>query len=229
MAIRVVVVDDHPVIRDIVRIACNGVPGIEVVGEAEDGESGLELCRALRPDVLVLDLVLPGIDGFEVARALAMEGDGPKVLVISGRTDDEAVFQARRLGLAGFVPKTLFVQNVAEAIEAVARGETVYTDEQERVAIEGLGRMVRRLRETSRLTASLTDRELEVLRLLAQSFSNRQVARRLGISPKTVESHISSLYRKLGAKTRVEAVARALAHGLVEHEQLDERVVGNET
>src|SRR6266702_3720921 len=99
-SIRVVVVDDHPVIRDIVRMACDTVPGIELVGEAGDGESALQACRDLRPDVLVLDLVLPGIDGFEVARRLDSEGTHPQVLVISGRTDEEAIFEARRLGLA---------------------------------------------------------------------------------------------------------------------------------
>ena len=221
MVIRVLVVDDHPVVRDILKMACNAAPGIEVVGEAEDGESALEMCSDLRPDVLVLDLILPGIDGFEVARRLTAAGDPPKVLVMSGRTDGDAVFLARRLGLAGFVPKTVFVQNVAEAIEAVAAGKTVYTDEQERVAVEGLGRMARELRETSRVAASLTEREVDVLRLLAKGLSNRQAARALGVSPKTIESHISNLHRKLGTKTRVETVGRALALGLVESEPPD--------
>ena len=221
MAVRVVVVDDHPVVRDIVKMACDAALGIEVVGEAQDGESALDLCRELRPDVLVLDIVLPGIDGFEVARRLSADGQGPapKVLVISGRTDGEALFTARRLGLAGYLPKTVFVQHVAEAIEMIADGGTVYTDEQERLAVQSLGMMVARLREASRVTAAVSERELEVLRLVAQSLSNRQIARRLGVSRKTVESHISNLYRKVGAKTRVEAVARALALGLVEAAQ----------
>ncbi len=197
-------------------MACDTVPGIELVGEAGDGESALQACRDLRPDVLVLDLVLPGIDGFEVARRLDSEGTHPQVLVISGRTDEEAIFEARRLGLAGYLPKTVFIQHISEAIQAVARGETVYTDEQERTAVAGLGKMVNRLREASRVMAALTERERDVLRLLAESLTNRQIARRLGLSPRTVESHISSLYRKLGTRTRVETVARALALGLVE-------------
>src|SRR5439155_2830975 len=144
MALGIVCVDDHPVVRDIVKMACEATPGLEVVGEAQDGETALDLCRELRPDVVVLDLILPGIDGFEVARHLFAQAPAPKVLVISGRTDPEAIFQARRLGVGGYLPKTVFVDHVAEAILAVATGETVYTDEQERDAVEGLGKMVRR-------------------------------------------------------------------------------------
>jgi DNA-binding NarL/FixJ family response regulator len=199
-----------------VRLACEADPELEVVGEVGTGEEALAMCADLRPDVLVLDLVLPGIDGFEVARRVTDGGGGPRILVISGRTDTEAVFTARRLGLAGYLPKTLFVEHITDAIRAVARGETVYTPEQERAAVEGLGDMLRRARERSRVSAALTERELDVLRLMAQSLSNKQVARRLNISTKTVETHISAIYRKLDATNRVAAVARAIALGIVD-------------
>jgi len=215
MPSRVVVVDDHPMIRDLVRLACEHDPEIEVVGEAGTGEEAIAACRELRPDVLVLDVVLPGIDGFEVARRLSEGGGGPRIIVVSGRTDSEAVFTARRLGIAGYLAKTEFVEHVTDAIRTVARGDTVYTEEQDRAAIEELGQMVRRARERARVAAALSDRELDVLRLMAESLPNKQIARRLGISAKTVESHISGIYRKLGAQTRVAAVARAIQLGIL--------------
>jgi len=216
MPTRVVVVDDHPMIRDIVRLACEHDSRIDVVGEADTGEAAIELCRELRPDLLVLDLVLPGIDGFELASRLLEEAPGLKVLVMSGRTDREAVFMARRLGLAGYLPKNVFIERIADSIVAVANGETVYSEDQDRAALEHLADVVSKVRETARVSAALTARELDVLRLLGESLSNKQIARRLDMSTKTAESHISNIYAKLGAKTRVAAVARAIGLGLLE-------------
>jgi DNA-binding NarL/FixJ family response regulator len=216
LRVRVVTVDDHPVIRDVVRLACSGHPRLEVVGEAASGREALEVCLRERPDVLVLDLILPDFDGFEVVRRLRMQGVDPKVLVVSARTDEGALFEARRLDIAGYLEKTAFAQRVAEAIEAVADGQRVFGAEQDRAAVERLGAMVREARERSRVVGALTRRELEVLHLAALGLTNGQMATRLGISARTVESHLAGLFRKLGARTRAEAVARALALGLLE-------------
>ena len=221
--VRVVTVDDHPLIRDIVRLACEPHTDLRIVGEASRGDEALDLCRRLTPDVLVLDIILPDMDGFAVVRRLRAEGLQPRVLAVTARTDHGAVFQARRLGLRGFLPKSVLAEKVADAIRVVARGELVYTDEQDQGAVSHLGDLVRRAREQQRLEAALTPRERQVLGMIASGLTTRQVATRLGLSPRTVESHIAGLYRTLGVRTRTEAVARALAVGLVQLDSEGER------
>jgi DNA-binding NarL/FixJ family response regulator len=213
--IRVVLVDDHPVIRDVVRLACERSSRIEVVGEAADGESALAEVSRVSPDVVVLDLSLPGMSGFEVARALKADHEGVRILAISGDNDPEAVFEARLIGVEGFFEKTQAVEDVVGAIEAVADGERAFTVEHDRAASEQLGGVVRRAREAYRVALSITPRELEVLRCIAVGLTTRQTATRLGLSERTVESHIAKLYSKLGARTRVQAVVQASRLGLL--------------
>ncbi len=212
----VLIVDEHPVFRGVVRLACEASPALEVVGEAGDGQRALEAIRRLRPDVVVIDLALPAIDGLEVARRLRRDGLGTGVLVLTARHDDEAVLGCIRAGADGYLSKTAGVGLIREAIETVASGGRVFTPEQERAAIEELGRMARQAREASGVAASLTPRELEILGLVARGLTMKQVASRLGVSPRTVESHIAKLYRKLGVRTRVQAVARGAQLGLVD-------------
>jgi DNA-binding NarL/FixJ family response regulator len=216
--IRVVVVEDHPVVRDIIRLACEERPQIEIVGETAHGEEAVDLCASLRPDVVILDVVLPGIDGFEVVRRLQHRGSPPRVLVVTARSDQQAVFEARRLGVQGFLDKTALSQRVADSVLAVAGGERVYTAEQDRAAVSYLGGVVRAARDRHRLETQMTPREAEVLKLLSRGATTRQVASRLGISERTVQSHISKLYRKLDARTRVGAVAKAMRLGLIHPE-----------
>ncbi len=215
--IRVLVVEDHPVLRGVIRLACEQTPGLSIVGEAASGEEGLEAARALRPDVLVLDLSLPGeLQGLDLARMVREEGTVGRVLVLTGRTDERSIFEAMRAGVDGYLEKTSGMRFIADALRRVGAGERVFTPEQERVALAELGRLAERTRRTAEVRALLTERELEILRLLAEALTVKQVASRLRISPRTVESHIAKLYRKLGARNRVQAVARATELGLVE-------------
>lgn len=216
-AIRVLVVEDHPVLRGVIRLACEQTPGLTLAGEAATGEEGVEAARALRPDVLVLDLSLPGeLQGLDVARTVREEGTVGRVLVLTGRTDERSIFEAMRAGVDGYLEKTTGMRFIAEALLRVGAGERVFTPEQERAALAELGRLARQAREASEVRAVLTDRELEILEHLARGLTVKQTATRLGISPRTVESHIAKLYRKLGARNRVQAVSRATALGLVE-------------
>jgi DNA-binding NarL/FixJ family response regulator len=215
--VQVLVVEDHPVLRGVVRLACEHTPGLALAAEVGDGEAAIEACRRLRPDVVVLDLTLPGeVQGFDVARALRAEGIPSRILVLTGRSEDEAVFEAIRLGADGYMEKTAGVRFIAEALLRVGAGERVFTPQQERIAISELGRLARQARESSGLRASLTERELEILDLLARGVTVKQVATRLALSPRTVETHIAKLYRKLGVKNRVQAVSKASALGLIE-------------
>lgn len=211
------VVEDHPVLRGVVRLACEHADGLTLAGEAATGEDAVEACRTIRPDVVVLDLSLPGkVQGLDVAQTLRAEGTADKILVLTGRTDDEAVFEAIRVGADGYLEKTAGVRFIADALLRVAAGERVFTPEQERIAVTMLGEMARRTRESSDVRAVLTERELQILELLSRGVTVKQVATRLGLSPRTVETHISKLYRKLGVRNRVQAVSKATAIGLVE-------------
>jgi DNA-binding NarL/FixJ family response regulator len=215
-AARVLVVEDHPVLRGVVRLACEHTPGLELAGEVEDGQGALDALGELRPDVVVLDLSLPGeLQGLDVARRIRAEANGTRILILTGRSDEQAIFDSIRAGADGFLEKTAGVRFIAVALLRVAAGERVFTPEQERIALYELGR-ARQARESSGVRASLTDRELEILELLALGLSVKQVATRLRLSPRTVETHIAKLYRKLGARNRVQAVSKAAALGIIE-------------
>jgi RNA polymerase sigma factor (sigma-70 family) len=210
------IVDDHPVVRAMVRMACDDRNGLSVVGEAGDGNAAIELAAILRPDVIVLDLILPGMSGLEVVERLALDDTIAHTLVLTGSDEKTAVFEALRLGVSGYVEKTASVEEIADAIEAVARGQLVFSRELERRAQVQLGEFARSARETARALAQLTPRERQVLALVAEGLSTRQIANRLGLSSRTVESHIGNLYQKLDVRTRVQALYRAAGLGLID-------------
>ncbi|HEY7755947.1 MAG TPA: response regulator transcription factor [Actinomycetota bacterium] len=214
---RVLIVEDHAVIRGVVRLACENAYGLEVIGEVETGEAALEACFADDPDVIVLDLALPGeLQGLDVARRIRAEGHPARILVLTGLSDEQTLFESMRVGVDGFLEKTAGVRFVAEALRRIARGERVFSRDQERAALAALGRLARQTREASGAKAHLTERELEILELVALGLSGKQVATRLRLSPRTVETHLAKLYRKLGAANRVQALARAASLGLID-------------
>ncbi|MGH2636240.1 MAG: response regulator [Actinomycetota bacterium] len=216
-ASRVLVVEDHAVIRGVIKLACEHAYGLEVIGEVETGEEALERCRADDPDVIVLDLALPGeLQGLDVARRLRSEGHRARILVLTGFTDDQTLFESIRAGVDGYLEKTVGVRFIADALGRVARGERVFTRDQERAMLTALGRLARQTREVSGAQADLTERELEILQYVAVGLSVKQVATRLGLSPRTIETHLAKLYRKLGVRNRVQALSRAASLGLIE-------------
>ena len=213
--IRVVIVDDHPMVREIVALACNERPSLQVVGHAGDGWEALEQCALLDPDVVVLDLGLPGLSGFDVLVRLREQFASIRVLVVSGRDDPAAVFESVRLGADGYLEKTGSVDEIAAAVEAVGQGTKVFSVDHRRSVHVELGDLIRRSREAASLAARLTPREREILDLLAWGLSTRLMASRLGVSERTAEAHTRSLYRKLGVRSRVQAVHRAAEMNLV--------------
>jgi DNA-binding NarL/FixJ family response regulator len=215
--VRILLVEDHPLIRSVIRLACDQEQTLDVVAEVIDGDAALELCRSLLPDVVVLDLALPGeTQGLDVARRIRDEGLPIKILVLTGRTDDETLFESIRAGVDGYLEKTAGVRFIADALGRVARGERVFTGEQERAALAELGRLARQTRDASGMRAVLTSREIQILELVGSGLTVKQVASRLGLSPRTVEAHLAKLYRKLGARNRVQALSRAASLGLIE-------------
>lgn len=214
--VRVVAVGGHPVILGVVRLACTARADLSMVGEAATGAAALELLETEPADVVVLDLDLPDVDGVEVLRTLRATDTDLRVLVLSDRVDGGTVLGAMRLGADGYLTKADGLREIGSVILRVAAGERVVDPRLEQLAVHELGRFARQAREGSVVGASLTGRERQILELLAEGLTVQQIGRRLTISPRTVESHVASLYRKLGVRTRVQAIARAASLGLVD-------------
>lgn len=206
-AIRVVVVDDHPFYREGVKSMTPLIdPGIAVVGEAADGASALAAVAEHEPDVVLMDLAMPGMSGIETTRAIRAAHPGTAVLVLTMLQDD-SVIAALDAGAAGYLLKDASVEDVCRGIRSVARGELV-------VAARAAPRLVARVRSGSRLEAAfpmLTARERDILSLIAEGEGNAAIARRLHLTPKTVRNYVSSVLAKLGAPHRDAAAERARA------------------
>lgn len=204
--IRVLVADDHPVVRDGIRGLFDGAPGFEVVGEAGDGARAVELARSLEPHVVLMDLRMPGTSGVDAIRALTRLGLASRVLVLTTYATDSDVGPAIEAGATGYLLKDALPEELTRAVRLAARGETVLSP---LVAT----RLVGRVHEP---TVSLSDREMEVLRLIADGSTNREAAARLFISEATVKTHVLHIYDKLGVNDRAAAVAAGFRRGLLD-------------
>jgi DNA-binding NarL/FixJ family response regulator len=214
-AARVLIIEGHPVLRGVIRMACDDSPALEVVGEVAEGQDALIAAAEVHPDVVVIDLTLQDMEWTEVVRELRALRPATRFLALTSKADDRALLATFRASLEGVIEKTAGVASIVEAVERVALGSRVVTAEHERRAMRELGRMVRGARESTQPTALLTEREIEVLQLLAEGMTLHQVARRLRISPRTVETHVRKTYRKLGVHNRVQALRQAASLGVV--------------
>jgi DNA-binding NarL/FixJ family response regulator len=203
--IKVLVVDDHPVVRQGLRTFIDLQDDLTVVGEAEDGESGVAEAQRCRPDVILLDMRMPGSDGVDALHELRRLGNPARVLVITSFTDAGAVLPAVRAGAAGYVYKDVDPQALTAAILAVHAGHVLLHPD-----------VAAQLSTADGRPDPLTARELEVLTELALGRSNREIARSFGVSEKTVKTHVSAVLRKLGVQDRTQAALHALREGLVE-------------
>ncbi len=209
-----VVADPHPIVRGAVRLSCERVGGIDVVDEVASSDALLVACRARRPDAVVLDVAME--DGFDAIRRINEEKLSGSVVVLTALTNGNVVLSALRLGVGGYLIKSSALPIVGEQIRRVLAGERVISPEVEAIAVAELGRFAQQAREGSELRSSLTPREHQILVLIGEGLTMRQMATRLGISPRTVETHVAKLYRKLEVRTRVQAVSRAVSLGLLE-------------
>ena len=209
--IRIVVVDDHPVVREGLVAMLQTQPDLEVVGEAGDGEEALRAIERLAPDVVLLDLELPRIDGVGVLRALRERGGASRAIVFTVFDTDERIIAAVEEGAAGYLLKGAPRSELFDAIRIVHGGGSLL---QPLVASKVLRHVTRRDR-TEGTPLTLTPRERSVLERLARGSSNKEIAAALGVTERTVKFHVSAIFAKLGANNRTEAVTRAVQAGLV--------------
>ncbi|MFE7753026.1 response regulator [Streptomyces sp. NPDC057428] len=217
MPLTVLLVDDEPLVRAGLRAVLEAQPDIEVVGEAADGASVIPLVRRLRPDVIVMDVRMPLMDGIEATRAvLRTVPSPPKIVVVTTFENDEYVYGALRAGADGFLLKRARPAEIVHAVRLVAEGESLLFPAAVRQLAASFGRdHGTSVARTAMERAALTEREGEVLRLMARGLSNAEIAARLVVGTETVKSHVSSVLAKLGARDRTQAVIAAYESGFV--------------
>ena len=210
--ISVLIADDHPVVRQGLRTFLELQEGIDVAGEAADGTEAVALVERLLPDVVLMDLVMPGLDGIEAARRIRDASPSTKVIVLTSYVEDENIFPAIKAGAAGYLLKDVEPQELADGIRRVHRGEALLHP---KVA----ARVMREVTEGPKPDQQvLTERELEVLRLIAKGLPNKAIAQELVLSEKTVKTHVSNILAKLHLADRTQAALYAVRKRLVELE-----------
>jgi DNA-binding NarL/FixJ family response regulator len=217
VSVRVLIVDDQALVRAGFRMILDAEPEIDVIGEAADGIAGLEAARSLRPDVVLMDIRMPELDGLEATRRLTSGGEGPRVLILTTFDLDEYVYEALRSGASGFLLKDTPPEQLVQAITVVAEGEALLAPSITKRLIEEFVRTGgAKQTEPPPGIQELTSRELEVLRLIARGFSNAEIAKELFVSETTVKTHVARVLMKLHLRDRVQAVVLAYESGLVQ-------------
>lgn len=217
----IVLADDQELVRAGFRVILESEPGFRVVGEALDGARAVDAVRTLHPDVVCLDVQMPGVDGLEAARRIAALPDPPAVLILTTFDSDDALFQALEAGASGFLLKNASPERLIDAVRTVAAGDALLAPDVTRRVISRAtavpvanGRAPDRSGDVALASAGLTERETEVLRLLARGLSNAEIAAELYVGDATVKTHVSNVLQKLALRDRIQAVVWAFEHGV---------------
>jgi DNA-binding NarL/FixJ family response regulator len=218
--IRVLIADDQTLVREGLVTLLGLIPGIEVAGVARDGDEAVALAARLRPDVVLMDLRMPRLDGVEATRRLAAAEPATRVVVLTTYADDESIFAALQAGAYGYLTKDSGAEEIAHAVRAVHAGQALLDPSVQRRLSESLRELPPRTPGAPAAQAAppapddLTAREIEVLRLIADGLSNREIAGRLFVSEATVKTHVNNIFSKAGLRDRAQAVRYAFDHGL---------------
>jgi DNA-binding NarL/FixJ family response regulator len=216
VSIRVVIADDQALVRGGFRMILDAKADLDVVGEAEDGTQAIALVERLRPDVVLMDVRMPGVDGLEATRRIAASGSATRVIVLTTYEVDDSIFAALRAGASGFLLKDARPSELVDAIRIVADGDALLAPSVTRRLLDRFAGELPALPEAAPAGLDeLTAREVEVLRLVALALSNAEIAQRLVLTEATVKTHVSAILRKLGLRDRVQAVVFAYDLGLV--------------
>lgn len=207
--IRVLIVDDHAIVREGLRTLLSDEPGLEVIGEAANGSQAVAAASAHQPDVILMDLLMPEVDGIEATRRVRQAGLPSQVIVLTSFADDQRVRDALQAGAIGYLIKDILRPELVQAIRAAAQGLPALHPTAQQLLLRHLTAP-----PTHQLTESLTERELEVLRLISQGLNNRQIAKSLHLTEGTVKGYVSIILGKLGVEDRTQAALFALKHGL---------------
>lgn len=218
--IRVLLVDDHALVREGLRALIEGRKGLTVAGEASDGEQALHMARSLKPNVILMDLKMPRKNGIEAIRDIKAENNDARILVLTSYAEDEQVLAAIQGGALGYLLKDTSPQELIEAIRCVHRGEPSLHPSVARKLVLGINRPAPTAPAGPSNGIDLTDREVEVLRLVTRGLSNAEIADRLTVGEGTVRFHVSNILSKLSLENRTQAVLYALRTGLVKLEEL---------
>lgn len=207
-AIRVLLVDDHQVVRSGLSFILKGMADIVLVGEASDGAEGVRRCAELQPDVVLMDLIMPEMDGAAATRVIRQAHPEIQIIILTSFEEEGMVQRALQAGAIGYLLKNCSIDELVTAIRNARDGKAT-------LSWEATQALVRSVRDPSTFVSDLTDRELEVLTLMTDGLTNRQIAQRLVVSPNTINAHVRNIFSKLDVTTRTEAVSFALQHNLV--------------
>jgi DNA-binding NarL/FixJ family response regulator len=208
MSIRILIADDHGIIRQGLRMFLGADPELEIIGEARDGAEALKLAHQLRPDVVLMDLLMPVMDGIAATSAIRRELPDTEVVALTSVLEDAAVVEAIRAGAIGYLLKDTEAHELRRAIKAAAAGQV-------QLSPQAAARLIREVRTPENSKAALTERETVVLRLLAQGLSNKEIAQSLNVGEQTVKTHVSHILEKLAVPSRTQAALYAMRTGLV--------------
>jgi DNA-binding NarL/FixJ family response regulator len=215
VTVRVVLADDQPLVRAGLRMLIAGTPGLDVVGEAGTGAQAVQAVRDLHPDVVVMDIRMPGMDGIEATRMITAGPETARVLVLTTFDDDDCVYASLRAGASGFLVKDMALEDILTAIRVVAAGDALIAPGVTRRLIEEFAGRPEPAPRPRPEIGGITEREREVLTLVGRGLSNGEIAARLYISTATAKAHVARLLAKLGARDRIQLVIAAYAAGLV--------------